>query len=149
MSEELFDGDGRIVETELALLAELHDGSGGEELGVGSHAEAGGCRDWGSGDEVAMAVALGSDELLIVNDADGDTGQMLVDHLVAHPGVEQTDGCGNVRVVNGCGGGAGLGARVGLRGGGALQNRPTAIRGLWRFGAGVFELCRGRSGAGG
>jgi len=81
-----------IVEPDLALIAQLHDGGGGEQLAVRGHAELGGPRHADAAGDTGKAEASGPDEPLAGDDSDGDARELTVGHLGVHPGLEDALG---------------------------------------------------------
>jgi hypothetical protein len=74
-----------IVETQLPLLAELHDAGGGETLRMRGHAEAVARRERHSADEIGVPEGLLEDHPTIVNDRDNTTRLRGIAHLVFEP----------------------------------------------------------------
>ena len=81
-----------VIEVDLSGVAELHDGSGGEKLGVRRHAEKRGRRHGSMRIEVGIPEAFRPDELLVVNHPDRDTGKIAVGDLDVNPTFEEPFG---------------------------------------------------------
>src|ERR1700704_5335608 len=75
----------RIVQAQLALLAELHDCDGGKQLAVGPHAKLCGCRHWQLRLDVREAEALGPDQFLVAHYTNGDSRQSSIRDLSFNP----------------------------------------------------------------
>ena len=73
--------DDRIVEPQLPLFAQLHDGDGGEQLAVRRHAELRRRRHRRLLRDIREAKARRPHELLVAHDADGDSGQASIGDL--------------------------------------------------------------------
>ena len=89
----------RIVESQLALLAQLHDRRRGEELAVRRHPELGLRRHRQLRGGVGESESGRPDEILIRHHADGDAWQVPIQHLPFEPRREEPLGGLHVGVV--------------------------------------------------
>ena len=76
---------GRVIQPQAPLLAQLHDGGGGEGLGVGGDAEAMARRQLRAGREIGVAERGVEHDLALVGDGDGAAGLIRQAHLVGEP----------------------------------------------------------------
>ena len=83
-----------LVEAELVLLDELHDGGGGESLGEAGDAEEGGGLDGAAGFAVGVAEAAGVDELSVSGHGEGSAGDLVIGEEGFHQPVERCEGWG-------------------------------------------------------
>ena len=89
----------RVVESEVAVVAQLHHAGAGEQLGNRTDAVDRSRRRGGHTVDVGVAVALAPDQVLIVYHAYGDPWNSLVGQLGIHPHVQETERRGHSGVV--------------------------------------------------
>ncbi len=89
----------RIVQLQQPRVAELQDRGGREGLGDRGDAVDGAGRGRQLARHVAVPEAPGPDQLLIVDDADGDARLVVIRHLLAHPDLVEAQRRGDVRVL--------------------------------------------------
>src|SRR5206468_3168257 len=78
------------VETQLALLHELHDGCPREQLAGRADAKEGALGiDGGAMRDIGVAVAVGVEELAVLDDGDGRAGNVLVAKVRGHDAIEE------------------------------------------------------------
>ena len=79
----------RVIQSQLALLPQLHDGRRGEELAVRCHAELRLRRHRHLLAGIRKAEPGRPNQFLIGHHADGDPGQVAIEDLALQPGAEQ------------------------------------------------------------
>jgi hypothetical protein len=89
----------RVVEAELAGVAELQGGDTREELGDRADAVDGARRGGSAAGDVGEAEAAGPDELLVVDDGDGEAGDLLVRALAVEPDAGEVQRLGEPGVL--------------------------------------------------
>ena len=89
----------RIIEAQLALLAQLHDGDRREQLAVRCHAKLRRRRHRDLRLDVREAESPGPDELLVAHHADGDAGESAIGDLPLHPRRKEALGSQDVGVI--------------------------------------------------
>ena len=82
----------RVVQTQLAGFAQLHDAAGGESLGMRSYAEAVPQREWFAGRQIGRAVRSFEGDLVAMHDDRDAPRQPRQPHLKLEPGCDVVAG---------------------------------------------------------